>query len=38
MAMLGAADLDQVTLHPAWDGLPLYDAEEWDLYVAERIE
>lgn len=25
-----------VTTYPAWDGLPLYDAEEWMVYVAER--
>lgn len=34
--MMRAAGFSQVTTCPAWDGLPLYDAEEWVVYVAEK--
>jgi SAM-dependent methyltransferase len=34
--MMRAAGFATVTSYPAWDGLPLYDAEEWVVYVAER--
>jgi SAM-dependent methyltransferase len=32
--MLRAAGFADVALYPAWDGLPLSDAEEWNVYVA----
>ncbi len=35
-AMLTGAGFQAVELYPAWDGLPLYDAGEWVVYVAER--
>lgn len=35
-AMLQAAGLETVAIYPAWDGLPLYDADEWIVYVAEK--
>jgi hypothetical protein len=25
-----------VDVYPAWDGVPLYDAAEWVVYVAQR--
>jgi SAM-dependent methyltransferase len=34
--MMRAAGFSAVTSYPAWDGLPLYDAGEWIVYVAER--
>jgi SAM-dependent methyltransferase len=34
--MFVGAGFQAVELYPAWDGLPLYDAEEWVVYVAER--
>ena len=34
--MMRAAGFATVTSYPAWDGLPLYDAGEWVVYVAER--
>ena len=33
-AMLRAAGFGQVDVYPAWDGLALYDAAEWVVYVA----
>lgn len=36
VAMLKQAGFQSVDVHPAWGGLPLYDAEEWVVYVAER--
>lgn len=35
-AMLTGAGFRAVEVYPAWDGLPLYDAGEWVVYVAER--
>lgn len=34
--MLRQAGFGQVDVYPAWDGLPIYDAAEWQVYVAER--
>lgn len=34
--MLRDAGFSHVDIYPAWDGLPLYDADEWLVYVAER--
>jgi ubiquinone/menaquinone biosynthesis C-methylase UbiE len=34
--MMKQAGFSQVEIFPAWDGLPLYDAPEWIVYVAER--
>lgn len=34
--MLIEAGFQAVDIYPAWDGLPLYDAEEWTVYVAGR--
>jgi SAM-dependent methyltransferase len=34
--MLQTAGFGRVDVYPAWDGLPLYDAAEWQVYVAER--
>lgn len=34
--LLQAAGFGRVEVHPAWDGLPLYDASEWIVYVATR--
>ncbi|NOZ28531.1 MAG: methyltransferase domain-containing protein [Chloroflexi bacterium] len=36
VSMCRAAGFSQVETHPAWDGLDLYDADEWIVYVAER--
>ena len=33
-AMLQEAGFDEVSVHPAWDGLALKDAPEWVVYVA----
>jgi SAM-dependent methyltransferase len=35
-AMLQTAGFSQIDIYPAWDGLPLYDATEWVVYVAEK--
>ncbi|RMG95572.1 MAG: class I SAM-dependent methyltransferase [Chloroflexi bacterium] len=35
-AMMYQAGFQKVTVYPAWDGLPLYDADEWIVYVATR--
>ena len=35
-AMLQEAGFAQVQVYPAWAGLPLYDAQEWVIYVAEK--
>ncbi len=32
-ALLAQAGFDQVTVHPAWNGLPLKDAAEWIVYI-----
>ncbi|MBP9503388.1 MAG: methyltransferase domain-containing protein [Candidatus Promineofilum sp.] len=31
-----AAGFARVQSYPAWDGLPLYDGDEWVVYIAER--
>lgn len=35
-ALLQAAGFDTVDCFPAWDELPLYDATEWNVYVAQQ--
>lgn len=35
-AMLKAAGFSTVSVYKAWDGLPVYDAEEWVIYVAGK--
>lgn len=35
-AMLREAGFSSVEVYPAWDGLPLYDAPEWHVYLARR--
>jgi ubiquinone/menaquinone biosynthesis C-methylase UbiE len=35
-AMMKEAGFTAVSHYPAWDNLPLYDAEEWIVYVAEK--
>jgi ubiquinone/menaquinone biosynthesis C-methylase UbiE len=34
--MLEEAGFTGVTVHPAWDGLALKDAQEWCVYIAQR--
>lgn len=34
--MLQSAGFDPVDCYAAWDGLPLYDAAEWNVYLAQR--
>ena len=34
--MLQIAGFSNITLYPAWDGIPLYDAAEWLVYVAQK--
>ena len=34
VSMLQQAGFVQVDVYPAWDGLPLYDANEWIVYIA----
>lgn len=34
--MMKGAGFTAVDLYPAWDGLPLYDADEWVVYVAQK--
>ena len=34
--LLPAAGFGGVEVYPAWDGLGLYDAKEWVVYVVER--
>jgi SAM-dependent methyltransferase len=36
LALLHECGFSQATTYAAWDGLQLYDAEEWVAYVAER--
>lgn len=36
LALLHSAGFGRATAYLAWDGLALYDAEEWVAYVAER--
>jgi SAM-dependent methyltransferase len=35
-AMLKTAGFTKVSVYKAWDGLPVYDAQEWIIYVAEK--
>ncbi len=35
-AMMKQAGFSKVSVFPAWDGLPLYDADEWMVYVANK--
>ena len=35
-AMLTTATFGQTHHYPAWDGLPLYDAAEWHVYLAQK--
>ena len=35
-ALLRTAGFGEVAVYPAWDGLAVYDAKEWLVYVAER--
>ncbi len=35
--MLKQAGFQPVEVYPAWDGLPLYDAGEWVVYVAQKL-
>lgn len=34
--LLRAAGFARIRVYPAWDGLPLYDAAEWVVYIAEK--
>ena len=34
--MMRRAGFAKVDVYPAWDGLPLYDADEWVIYVATK--
>jgi SAM-dependent methyltransferase len=34
--MMRGAGFSTVSVHPAWDQLPLYDASEWIVYIAQR--
>lgn len=36
LALLAANGFSQAGAYPAWDGLDLYDAQEWVAYVAQR--
>ncbi len=36
VALMGNAGFEPVTVYPAWDGLPLNDAPEWNVYVAQQ--
>lgn len=36
LALLAANGFGQATAYPAWDGINLYDAEEWVAYIAHR--
>ncbi len=36
--MMRTAGFGEVEVYPAWDGLPLYDAQEWVVYVATKIK
>ena len=35
-SLLQTAGFAQVQVYPAWAGLPLYDAQEWVIYVAQK--
>ncbi|MCP4425815.1 MAG: hypothetical protein GY803_15085 [Chloroflexi bacterium] len=34
--MMRGTGFTAVDVYPAWDGLPLYDAGEWVVYVARK--
>ncbi|NHZ72290.1 MAG: methyltransferase domain-containing protein [Aquificales bacterium] len=34
--MLKSAGFNKISVYAAWDGLPVYDAEEWVIYVAKK--
>ncbi|MCA9934248.1 MAG: class I SAM-dependent methyltransferase [Ardenticatenaceae bacterium] len=36
VSLLQEAGFSHVDVYPAWDNLPLYDANEWVVYVAEK--
>lgn len=36
LTLLRASGFSQAAAYPAWDGLDLYDADEWVAYVAQR--
>lgn len=36
-AMMATAGMGKTAVFAAWDGLPLYDAEEWLVYIGEKI-
>jgi SAM-dependent methyltransferase len=36
LAMLRQAGFGSAAVYPAWDGLQLYDAEEWIVYLAQK--
>ncbi len=36
LAMLRSSGFEQARAYPAWDGLEMYDAQEWVVYVAEK--
>jgi hypothetical protein len=36
--MLKTAGFNQVDVYPAWDNVPLYDRDEWIVYVAQKAE
>jgi len=35
--MMQAAGFGSVEVYPAWDGLPLYDASEWIVYLTQKL-
>ncbi len=35
-AMMQQAGFANVDVYPRWDGLPIYDADEWVVYVAQK--
>lgn len=35
VALLRSSGFDQAQAYPAWDGLEMYDAEEWTVYIGE---
>lgn len=35
-AMLKTAGFNTVTVYKAWDGLPIYDADEWVIFIGEK--
>ena len=35
-ALMQQAGFSQTTVYPRWDGLPLYDNDEWVVYIAQK--